>query len=61
MELDSIPKYKVAKKHFERRYTADCLARAKGNVSQAARLAGKDRKDFYKLMERTGLNPEDFR
>jgi len=32
-----------------------------GNVSQAARIAGKYRADFYQLLEKYGLNPTDFR
>jgi len=29
----------------------------KGNVAAAARLAGKDRKDFYDLMKRHHVDP----
>jgi len=55
------PSFKDAKKQFERRYAADCLAHAQGNVSEAARIAGKDRRDFYDLLKRSGLKPKDFR
>jgi DNA-binding NtrC family response regulator len=40
---------------FDREYCADALARARGNVSQAARVAGLERKYFYKVLERAGL------
>lgn len=55
------PKYKDAKRQFERRYAVECLTHAEGNVSKAARIAGKDRRDFYDLLRRTGINPQDFR
>ena len=32
-----------------------------GNISQAARLARKDRKDFYDVMKKYGIQPEIFR
>ena len=56
-----MPKYRDAKKQFERRYVCECLSITKGNVSAASRLAGKDRKDFYDLMRRVNIRPEEFR
>src|SRR5690606_18312229 len=47
---------------FEREYLSDLVARAGGNLSQAARMAGLERKFLYKLLERAGLrssNPRD--
>ena len=54
-------RFKLAKWLFERRYAIQCLSHAHGNVAKAARISGKDRKDFYVLLERTGLRAADFR
>jgi DNA-binding NtrC family response regulator len=40
---------------FERAYVADLLARSQGNVSLAARLSGKERSRFSKLMKKHGI------
>jgi DNA-binding NtrC family response regulator len=40
---------------FEREYLTDLVQRAQGNLSEAARIAGLERKFLYKLLERAGL------
>jgi DNA-binding NtrC family response regulator len=40
---------------FDREYMTDLLARTGGNISQAARTAGLERKHLYKILERAGL------
>ena len=60
-ESDSIPSFKEAKRAFETRYVIGLLRRCGGNISRAARLAKKDRKDFYDVIRRTGVNPSEFR
>jgi two-component system response regulator GlrR len=52
---------KVAKKDFEKNYLQQLLEITRGNVSQAARLAGKYRADFYELLKKYNLKPADFR
>jgi DNA-binding NtrC family response regulator len=42
---------------FDRAYCTDLLKRANNNISQAARLAGLERKYLYKVLERAGLAP----
>jgi two-component system response regulator GlrR len=50
-----------AKAEFEEAYVRRVLKEAKGNVSHAAKLADKDRKDFYSLMNRTGVVANEYR
>jgi two-component system response regulator GlrR len=56
-----IPSFKEAKRAFETRYVVGLLRRCSGNISRAARLAKKDRKDFYDVIRRTGIDPSEFR
>jgi two-component system response regulator GlrR len=58
---EEIPSFKDAKRAFERRYVMGLLRRCDGNISRAARLARKDRKDFYDVIRRTGVDPTEFR
>ena len=60
-EQDEVPSFKEAKRAFETRYVVGLLRRCGGNISHAARLAKKDRKDFYDVIRRTGVNPSEFR
>ena len=60
-EAEEVPSFKEAKRAFETRYVVGLLRRCGGNISRAARLAKKDRKDFYDVIRRTGVNPSDFR
>jgi two-component system response regulator GlrR len=45
-----------AKKQFEREYLAQLLKITNGNVTQAARLAKRNRTEFYKLLKRHALD-----
>ncbi len=56
-----VPSFKEAKRAFETRYVEGLLRRCGGNISRAARLAKKDRKDFYDVIRRTGVDPSQFR
>ncbi len=42
---------------FERAYLQDLLARAGGNLSQAARVAGLERKYLYRVLDRHDMRP----
>jgi len=46
---------------FERDYLIQVLTTTKGQVAHAAKLAGKDRAEFYRLLKRHTLDPQTFR
>jgi two-component system response regulator GlrR len=46
---------------FDRRYLTDLLRRTSGNVTQAARLAGKERRTFGRLLKKHHLVGAQFR
>jgi DNA-binding NtrC family response regulator len=46
---------------FERDYLTRLMSEHRGNVSHAARTAGKDRRDFGKLLKKYQLQPKLFR
>lgn len=60
-EAAEVPSFKEAKRAFETRYVEGLLRRCSGNISRAARMAKKDRKDFYDVIRRTGVDPQQFR
>ena len=50
-----------AKRRFEREYLIDLMRASEGNVSLAARLAGRNRTEFYRLIQRHQLSPTQFK
>ncbi|MCP4406834.1 MAG: response regulator [Gammaproteobacteria bacterium] len=58
---ESILSLAEAQKRFEREYLVKLLQITEGNVSQAARLAQRNRTDFYKLLNRFHIEPAMFR
>ncbi|HEX5419439.1 MAG TPA: sigma 54-interacting transcriptional regulator [Gammaproteobacteria bacterium] len=56
-----LPSFSQARDEFTRNYLSQLLQITGGNVSQAARLAKRNRTDFYKLLARHQLNPEHFK
>jgi two-component system response regulator GlrR len=56
-----LPSFDEARDEFTRGYLSQILQITGGNVSQAARLAKRNRTDFYKLLGRHQLVPEDFK
>jgi two-component system response regulator GlrR len=56
-----LPSFDEARDEFTRSYLSQILQITAGNVSQAARLAKRNRTDFYKLLGRHQLVPDDFK
>ncbi len=56
-----LPGFQEAREQFEREYLVELLQRVNGNVSQAARLAKRNRTEFYKLLKRHHLDPARFK
>ena len=56
-----LPSFDEARDEFTRSYLSQILQITGGNVSQAARLAKRNRTDFYKLLGRHQLTPDDFK
>ena len=53
--------YASAKQRFERGYLSQLLKLTAGNVADAARLAERNRTEFYRLLQKHGLVPQRFR
>jgi len=52
---------KEAREKFDRDYITRLLQATRGNVSEAARLAGKYRADFYLLLKKYQIQPDMFK
>ncbi|MBI1965954.1 MAG: two-component system response regulator GlrR, partial [Betaproteobacteria bacterium] len=53
--------FEQARRQFEREYLTQLLKITDGNVTQAARLAQRNRTEFYKLLARHQLDPKLFK
>jgi len=56
-----LPSFDEARDEFTRQYLTQILQLTEGNVSRAARLARRNRTDFYKLLTRYALDPDSFK
>ncbi len=52
---------KEARQDFERNYLTGVLRVTSGNVANAAKIAGRNRTEFYKLLNQYNIDPGDFR
>ena len=58
---DAIDSFEDARNRFERDYLVRLLKITDGVVARAARLAKRNRTEFYKLLSRHHLDPNDFK
>jgi two-component system, NtrC family, response regulator GlrR len=56
-----IPAYRDAKARFESEYYTKVLRAARGNISLAAKLTQKTRKEVYDAIRRAGLEVDEYR
>ncbi len=61
MENKGLQPLKNAKADFEKDYLVQLIRLTHGNVTQAAKLAGKYRADLYELLKKHDLKPIDFK
>ncbi|WP_312179994.1 two-component system response regulator GlrR [Pantoea sp. CTOTU46764] len=60
-ENTALPTFVEARNQFELNYLRKLLQMTKGNVTNAARLAGRNRTEFYKLLSRHELDASEFK
>jgi len=60
-EPGAIQTLKEAKQSFEKSYLVGVIRVTNGHVANAAKIAGKNRTEFYKLLNQHGIDPTDFR
>jgi two-component system response regulator GlrR len=60
-EPSSFLSLQEAREQFERNYLIKLLQMTNGNVTQAAKLAKRNRTEFYRLLSRHGMNPSLFK
>ena len=60
-ENSALPTFAEARNQFELNYLRKLLQMTKGNVTNAARLAGRNRTEFYKLLSRHELDASNFK
>ena len=60
-DIKKVPSYQEARENFTRDYLTSNLQATSGNVSESARLAKRNRTDFYKLLSRYRILAQDFK
>ncbi len=58
---EGVPPLREAKEKFVREYLHELFTITQGNISQAAKLAGYYRADFYKLFQKHRVDPKEYK
>lgn len=58
---ESVRTLKEARESFDKEYLIQLLQMSEGNVTRAAEMAGRYRADFYNLLKKYNIKPEDFK
>ena len=61
VESGDIASFAEARSQFEREYLTKVLQMTNGNVAKAARIAKRNRTEFYKLLHKHHLSPPEFK
>ena len=61
VEMQGLESFEEARRRFEYDYLTRLLKLTQGSVSQAARLAKRNRTEFYKLLQRHGIEAAHFK
>jgi len=61
VEMHEMTSFEDARRRFERDYLTRILKLTKGSVTQAAKLAKRNRTEFYKLLQRHGIEAAQFK
>jgi len=61
IDSEGLKSFRHAKEIFEKNYLIQLFELSRGNVSKAAKLAGKYRADIYELIKKYNINVAEFR
>lgn len=61
IDSEGLKPFKYAKENFEKNYLIQLFELSRGNVSKAAKLAGKYRADIYELIKKYNIKLTEFR
>ena len=61
VEMQGLDSFEEARRRFEHDYLTRLLKLTQGSVTQAARLAKRNRTEFYKLLQRHGIEAAHFK